>query len=646
MHARLEPVHHDFMYRLSFFAFDLDELPAIDRRLSLFGYNRVRPFAIHDADYLDDGPGTIRDKLLSRLKSEGLDKPIERITLVTAARYFHYVFNPVSFYYCYNPANQLEYVVAEVNNTYRERHLYLLRDGPEPTRGFLKRFRSSKAFHVSPFNDMKGEYDFQFTDIGDTLDIRLDILREDRVVFRTRLWGDSKPLTNTALVRTALRHPVTTSLTMPRILWQAAKLRWGKKLEHRPKPPPSSPLTIRVAPPSRLQTWAMSEVFKTFRSFESGSLTVMLPDGPVHRFGREGTGVGATMRVNDYRLFRRVVLHGDNGFGDAYVDGDWMSDDPVAVLRVLADNMDVIENRRQTFSAITRVTDRIGHTLRRNTRWGSKRNIFAHYDIGNDFFQLFLDPTMTYSCALFAEPGDDLETAQMNKLRSLIDKARISPDDHVLEIGCGWGSFAIEAARRTGCRVTGVTISEAQRSVAVERVREAGLDDRVSIELCDYRDIEGSFDKIVSIEMLEAVGHEYFGKFFDACDRVLKPDGILAIQVITMPDERYQTYRFQSDWIQKRIFPGGMVASVGALRDAAKKHTAFAIDEAVDIGPHYARTLAVWRSRLKSKTRDLAAMGFDDRFCRTWEYYFSFCEAGFAAGLLGDHQIVFKRPRG
>jgi cyclopropane-fatty-acyl-phospholipid synthase len=646
MHARKEPVPHNFVYPVYFYAFDLDELEALDQEVPFFGYNRFRPVAIHDADYLNEGPGTIREKLLAYIRQEGFDEQIGRVTLITAARYFHYVFNPVSFYYCYNPADELAYVIAEVNNTYHERHLYMLRDDSEPKRGFRKHYTVPKAIHVSPFNDMKGDYDFHFSDLGEKLDIRLDILRDGRAAFQSRLWADALPFATGNLVRTVLRYPLVASLTMPRILWQAGKLRWLRKLRHLPKPHPSSHLTIRVAPPRFYERWAMRQILDTFKKFEKGSLTVQFPDGMTQKFGNDTTGVRATMKVNSYRMFWRIAIGGDNAFGDAFVDRDWESDAPVAVLRLFADNFHVIERRRQVLSALKRVRDRIGHQLRKNTRRGSRKNIFDHYDIGNDFFRLFLDPTMTYSCALFQSPTDGLEDAQRNKLHSLIEQAGITAEDHVVEIGCGWGSFAVEAASATGCRVTAVTISEAQKTVAEQRVRREGLEDRITIHLCDYRDLEGQFDKLVSIEMLEAVGHEYYGRFFAACDRLLKPDGVAAIQVITMSDQQYRRYRHQSDWIQKRIFPGAMVPALGALVNALNKHSTFVVDSVANIGAHYARTLAEWRERLSAKSAELETMGFDDRFLRTWEYYFSYCEAGFASGRLGDHQIVLKRPEG
>jgi cyclopropane-fatty-acyl-phospholipid synthase len=646
LHVRKEPVSHSFTYPLYFYAFDLDELEDLDRDVAIFGHNRARPVAVHDADYLTNGPGTIREKLNACLRREGFDETTGPVVLVTAARYFNYVFNPVSFYYCYNRTGDLEYVVAEVNNTYKERHLYILRDDLTPETGFRKRYNAAKAFHVSPFNDMTGEYEFHFSDIGAQIDIRLDMIRRGRPVFHARMWGESHPLTSRNISRTLLRYPVTAALTMPRIVWQASRLRWQRKLEFRVKPGPSSRSTIRIAPPGRRDRWARRQVFTMLDRINRGSLAIVLPDGSTRRFGNPSTGTDATLRVNDHRLFRRIVWGGDNAFGDAYVDNDWDCDNPVDVLRLFADNIQIVEGRNQFFSTVTRFLDHCGHLLRKNTRSGSRKNIFDHYDIGNDFFRVFLDPTMTYSCALFEQTSDDLENAQRNKLWSLIRKAEIKASDHVVEIGCGWGSFAIEAAKRTGCRVTAVTISEAQKALAETRVREAGLEDQITVCLCDYRDITGCFDKLVSIEMLEAVGHEYHGRFFEVCDRLLKPDGIAALQVITTADHRYDPYRRRADWIQKRIFPGGMVPSLGTLVHAINRHSTLLFDSVVNIGPHYARTLFEWRSRLQNSEAEVKSMGFDDRFVRTWKYYFSYCEAGFAAGLLGDHQIVLKRTEG
>ncbi len=287
--------------------------------------------------------------------------------------------------------------------------------------------------------------------------------------------------------------------------------------------------------------------------------------------------------------------------------------------------------------------EKLRYLARRNTLPGSRRNIHRHYDLSNAFFQTFLDDSMAYSCALFSHPGESLEAAQRNKYRSIIEKARIGAGDHVLEIGCGWGGFALEAVRRCGCRVTGITLSRDQHRLARERVREAGLQERIDILFHDYRSIRGRFDKIVSIEMLEAVGHGYFGAFFKRLDRLLAPGGIAVIQVITIPDRRYDAYRRSHDWVRKHIFPGGLLPSLTILTRSMTRHSGLMVDHLENIGDHYALTLAEWHRRFTADRDQAARLGFDRRFQRKWAYYLGTCEAGFRERVLGDLQLVLTR---
>jgi cyclopropane-fatty-acyl-phospholipid synthase len=283
------------------------------------------------------------------------------------------------------------------------------------------------------------------------------------------------------------------------------------------------------------------------------------------------------------------------------------------------------------------------HRLRRNTRRGSRRHIRAHYDLSNDLFALFLDPTMTYSSAVFGAPDEPLRAAQERKFAHFGDALQLGPDDHVLEIGCGWGGFARFAATRYGCRVTGITISEAQRDLAAARVHAEGLSPRVEIRLCDYRDVRGRFSKIVSIEMLEAVGRAHWRRFFAACHDVLAPGGLIGLQVITMPDHRFEAYARRCDWIQKHIFPGGILPSLGELCRAMAADAPFTIRELTDIAPHYARTLARWRATFFERLPQVRALGFDERFVRMWDYYLASCEGAFRARALGTLQLVLAR---
>ncbi|MEW6077915.1 MAG: DUF1365 family protein [Thermodesulfobacteriota bacterium] len=642
-HTRHAPRHHRLRYPLYVYGLDLDELPALDRRLPLFGYNRFRPSAIYDRDYGCPGDESIREKLLALLEKEGVDRPVERIMLITSARYFNYVFNPVNFYYCYGTGGETVAVVAEVNNTFGERHLYVLTSQRNDTGGYALSYETAKAFHVSPFNNLEGTYHFFFSSLETGLDIKIELIRDGELVFEAKLVGKAVALTPGSHARTLLAHPVVPHLSIPRIYWQAFRLSFQRKLAYHPKPAPKSIMTIPSTKPFLLQTLCQRIVMSVLRKINQGQLQMILPDRRRRILGTEGSGPKGVIDVRDYHFFPRLVFQGDIGFGEAYVDGNWDSPDLAGLFTVLIKNRSAISDGNWLTALPLLIKERLAHIARKNSIPGSRENIYQHYDLGNDFYALFLDDSMTYSCALFQSPGDSLETAQQHKLNRIIEKARIGPDDHVLEIGCGWGGFAIEAVRQTGCRVTGITISQAQHDLAVERVRQAGLQDRIDIQLKDFRHLEGAFDRIVSIEMLEAVGEKYMAGFFQACDRLLKKGGRAVIQTITIPDQRYREYRRQRDWIQKHIFPGGHLPSLTLISSILTRKTGFTIDYLENIGPHYAITLNHWRRRFMDNEAHVRALGFDTVFIRKWFYYLAVCEAGFANRALGDLQLVLVR---
>ena len=374
-------------------------------------------------------------------------------------------------------------------------------------------------------------------------------------------------------------------------------------------------MTLQTRQPNLLERTAMRLVLPYLDGIRRGSLDLTMPDGSLRRFGRPGEEPAVALRARDYRFFWRILKDGDIGFGESYMFGEWEANDLTRLIELFLHNRQVFE-AQSAQAWLGRMANRLLHTRNANTREGSRRNIQAHYDLSNDFYRLFLDPTMLYSCALWRCPAESLEEAQLNKLHALIEKAHIGPGDHVLEIGSGWGAFAIEAARRTGCRVTTITVSRKQYELALQRVAEAGLADRVEVRLCDYREVQGQYDKVVSIEMLEAVGHEFLGDFFRVVDRVLKPDGLVALQVITIPDQRYDAYRRGVDWIQKYIFPGGHLPSLTALSDAMTRHSHLVVERLDNIGIHYARTLREWRERFLARRDEVEKLGFDETFIR------------------------------
>ena len=396
---------------------------------------------------------------------------------------------------------------------------------------------------------------------------------------------------------------------------------------------------------SPLQRAAFSVGLAAAERIRAGRLTVGLPDGSVRAFGPEDAELRGEMRIHDPTALTRILMNGETGAGEAYMDGLWSSPDLAALLRLAARERETLALAGGWFRVPAQLGRTVAHRLRRNTRAGSRRNIAAHYDLGNELYRLFLDETLTYSSAVFETPDQSLADAQRNKYRVMSERAGLARGDHVLEIGTGWGGFALYAASELGCRVTSITISEQQYELARERVKAAGLDHIVDIQLRDYRDVAGTYDAIVSIEMLEAVGAEYFGTFFETCDRALRPGGRLSVQVITFPDAAYERQLRGANWIQTYIFPGGLCPSLAVL-EAATHDTRFLVTDVTDIASHYVRTLQAWRTRFMSRLDEVRALGFDERFIRMWEYYLALSEAGFATGISQDLQIVFEKRRG
>jgi cyclopropane-fatty-acyl-phospholipid synthase len=383
-------------------------------------------------------------------------------------------------------------------------------------------------------------------------------------------------------------------------------------------------------------------VFGALEALTGGTLVLRYPDGRGRRFG---DGAGPEVVVDLVRpdaVWEKLGRRTRVGLGESYVDGDWDCADLTALFSLLGRSLHRAQHRplRQLLQRLQALRPDLS---RRQTFDRARDNIYAHYDLGNELFRLMLDPTMSYSCAYWEHDGMTLEEAQVAKLDRICEKLRLSADDHVLEIGCGWGGFAIHAARAHGCRVTGLTISPSQAELARERVAAAGLSERVEIVERDYRLVEGTFSRIVSIEMFEAIGLAEYETFFGTVDRLLAPDGIAVLQTIGIPDDRFERYRRTPDWIQQYIFPGSLLPSLEAItRAVATTHLMVVGLEEIGIG--YARTLREWRENVWHNAGRIRALGYDERFLRIWTYYLSYCEAGFAIRALRDMQLVLTRP--
>ena len=379
-----------------------------------------------------------------------------------------------------------------------------------------------------------------------------------------------------------------------------------------------------------------------------GRLVLRLPEGAELVLGDPRATGGARMEVRDENAFRRIMLAADIGLTEGYMEGEWDSPDLNALIGFFIENIDQTPGmsgsaRKAIGVGLFRIADRIGHLLRPNDKQMVRRNISEHYDVSNDFFRLFLDPSMMYSSARW-EGTDSLEQAQTNKNDSLCRFLQLKPTDHVIEIGTGWGGWALHAVKKYGCRVTSLTISQAQHDLAVERVKAAGLSDRITVKLEDFRDHQGSYDKCVSIEMMEALGHKYLPAFCASIGRLLKPDGIAAFQYITCPDSRYAQFRDGVDFIQKHIFPGSLLLSINRVGELMTKESGFQLDRLEEFGPDYARTLDAWCQAFEANLEKVRAMGFDERFIRKWRLYFRYCQAAFAHRNIGVVQAVYVRP--
>ncbi|MCO4794860.1 MAG: class I SAM-dependent methyltransferase [Bacteriovoracaceae bacterium] len=389
-------------------------------------------------------------------------------------------------------------------------------------------------------------------------------------------------------------------------------------------------------------------VLSLLGGFNNGLLTLRLPDGEVLEIG-ENPGHKAEIHILNEDFFKKAALYGDIGFGESYIDGDWTTPDLTMLLRWVIGN---IENSgvlsgskvKKVGFNILEAVNKAGHFFNRNSKTGSQSNISYHYDLSNDFYKIMLDETMSYSCGIFESENSTLLDAQTHKLKTICEDLDIQSGDHILEVGCGWGGFAEYATTHYDCKVTGITISKEQYKFAVERIEKANLQDKVTILLQDYRDLSGQFDKVVSVEMIEAVGHEYLPQYFQTIDRLLKNDGVAVIQAITSPDSRYDSFRTGVDFIQKHIFPGSLLPSVGAMVGAFQKETTLQLHNLRDIGLSYAKTLAAWRSKVEKKRPEIRELGMNDQFFSKWNYYLCYCEAAFVERNISTVQVTLIKP--
>ena len=397
--------------------------------------------------------------------------------------------------------------------------------------------------------------------------------------------------------------------------------------------------------PRFLDGLARRALFNRLSELQDGEI-IVVENNEQFRFGNitERCPISVTLQVLDSRFYSDVAFGGSIGAGEAYMAGHWISSDLTALVRIMACNLDVVDNMESGLANITAPLQKIMHWLNRNTRSGSRRNIAAHYDLGNDFYRLMLDETMMYSSAIFTDANMSLHAAQLHRLDVMCKKLDLKPADHLLEIGTGWGGLALHAAQHYGCRVTTTTLSHEQYDLTCQRVNAAGLENRITVLMEDYRHLTGQYDKLISIEMIEAIGHEYYATYFKKCATLLKPQGMMLIQAITMADQRYEQAKRSVDFIQRYIFPGGCLPSVSVMLDNMTRHSDMRLFHMEDIGPHYAITLRKWHANVKANLPHIKALGYPDTFLRMWDYYLCYCEGGFMERSIGTVQMLIMKP--
>jgi cyclopropane-fatty-acyl-phospholipid synthase len=391
-----------------------------------------------------------------------------------------------------------------------------------------------------------------------------------------------------------------------------------------------------------LQQYARSQVLARLTRLKTGQLTI-IENGQHLVFGSD-KNLQAAITINDAHFYGEIAFGGSIGAGEAYMLGYWSADNLTNVIRIMAANQTVTDALEGGYQWLSKPLLKVLHYLNRNTQDGSRKNIAAHYDLGNDFFKLWLDPSMMYSAAIFESADCSLEAASLKKLKIICDKLDLQPTDHVVEIGTGWGGFAIYAASKYGCKVTSTTISKQQFDEANARVKAANLQDKITLLLNDYRDLTGTYDKLVSIEMIEAVGHQFYDVYFAKCASLLKPNGMALIQAITITDQRFEAAKNSVDFIQRYIFPGSNIPSITALLNSATQASDLKLLDLQDIGPHYATTLCKWRENFFEHIQQVRQLGYSEEFIKMWEFYLCYCEGGFAERALGDAHLLFTKP--
>jgi cyclopropane-fatty-acyl-phospholipid synthase len=641
-HRRAGSPAGEFTHPLTLLYADLAELP------SLLGGRLVRPapglVRLRRRDLLGgvDGPPTAAAVRALIEERSGRPAPRGAIRVLTAPRTLGMAFNPVSFYYCFDEDERLDTVVSEVTSTpWLKRHAYVLRATGDER---VLRGEHAKALHVSPFQDMDHRHVWAVTAPGETLSVHIENHRDapGSKDFDATLKLHREELTPASLRRATARQPAAALRTLGLIYGHAVAL----KLKGAPHfAPPADPTPETLMPKVKLtpaQFAARRAVLAVLGRLTTGRLELVEPDGRRHLLGPGGEP-HAVAQLNDPEAWV-ALLRGSRGLGQSYTDGLWDSPELTDVVRLAARNVQAVDAIRRRIQAV-RVPYQHARGLRgKVSRSQGRRDIHAHYDLGNDLFELMLDETMMYSAGSFSTPDATLRDASIEKLELVCDKLDLGPDDRVLEIGAGWGGFAIHAATTRGCHVTTTTISVEQHAYAVEKVKAAGVEHLVDVLLEDYRDLTGSYDRVVSLEMIEAVGWQDFPTFFRVASDRLERDGAMLLQAITMDDRAYEVEKASNSFIREQIFPNGCLPSQAEIARCLQAQTDLRMAHHEDLTGDYVHTLHHWRKNIEASTERLEELGYDERFRRLWQFYLCYCEGGFAERRIGVGQTLLAKP--
>ncbi len=649
-HRRLGAPAGEFTYPLTLLYADLEELPRLLDGLLVRPAPGVVRLRRRDLLGGADGPATavaVRALIEERSRRPAPDGAIR---VLTAPRTLGLAFNPVSFYYCFDADDRLDTVIAEVTSTpWLKRHAYVLRATGEER---VIRGEHAKLLHVSPFQDMDHRHVWAVTAPGATLSVHIENHRDGVGTkdFDATLGLRREELTPASLRRAVRRHPGSAVRTLGLIYGHAIAL----KLKGAPhfSPPADAAVCPHAAPPPTIETpmtkltpaqsAARRVVLAILGRLTTGRLTLVEPDGRRHLLGPGGEP-SATATLNDPQVWV-ALCSGSRGLGQSYTDGLWDSPELTDVVRLAARNVGGIDEVRRRIQALRVPYQHLRGLRGRVTKAQGRQDIHAHYDLGNDLFELMLDETMMYSAGSFSSPEATLRDASIEKLELVCDKLDLKPGDRVLEIGAGWGGFAIHAATTRGCHVTTTTISVEQHAYALGKVKAAGVEDLVTILLEDYRDLTGTYDRVVSLEMIEAVGWQDFPTFFRVCSERLERDGAMLLQAITMDDRAYEVEKASNSFIRERIFPNGSLPSQAEIARCLEAQTDLRMAHHEDLTGDYVHTLHHWRKNIEASTDRLEELGYDERFRRLWQFYLCYCEGGFAERRIGVGQTLLAKP--